>query len=233
MERLLNMMGSRIKKVEARKEQIEITYFTDPMCCWSWALEPHWKKLLSEYKDQIDYSYRMGGLLKDWDSFSDPLSAVSKPVQMGPVWMEAKYISGMPIQDNIWIQDAPSSSYPACIAVKSAAQQSKVAEEKFLYALWEAAMAKGRNTSKVEVILSVAEALSKEMPDVFSFEAFRKDFNSKASRQAFREDLEAAKRHSIARFPTMIMKNRTGKMLQITGYRPYEVLKEAIQVLCS
>ena len=39
---------------------------------------------------------------------------------MVPVWMHAQYVSGMPMDANIWMKDAPASSYTACFAVKNA-----------------------------------------------------------------------------------------------------------------
>jgi len=216
-----------------RGDKIKITYYTDPLCCWSWALEPQWRKLLQAYEGQLEVSYKMGGLLKDWNSFQDPMNVVSKPIQMGPVWMEAKYISGVPIQDSIWIHDAPSSSYPACIAVKSASLQSKWAEEALLQALWEGVMVKGLNIAKPDTIMAIAKNLSSRAPHAFSFHAFQQDFNSPVSRDAFREDLENTRRYKISRFPTLILKNEQDKALQITGYRTYRVLEQALLALST
>jgi len=63
--------------------EIEIEYFTDPLCCWSWAMEPGLRRLRSEFGDAIALRSRMGGMLLDWRRFSDPLNAVYRPAQMG------------------------------------------------------------------------------------------------------------------------------------------------------
>ena len=34
--------------------------------------------------------------------------------------MQTRHVSGMPIDDRIWLEDPPSSSYLACLAVKAA-----------------------------------------------------------------------------------------------------------------
>jgi hypothetical protein len=68
------------------EDLVEITYYTDPLCCWSWAFEPQWRRLRYEYSGKIKWRYRMGGLLPDWSSFSDPMNDVSRPIQMGPFW---------------------------------------------------------------------------------------------------------------------------------------------------
>src|SRR3546814_17149873 len=44
----------------------EIVYFTDPLCSWSWALEPQWRRLLFTFGDRLYWRYRMGGMIPDW-----------------------------------------------------------------------------------------------------------------------------------------------------------------------
>jgi putative protein-disulfide isomerase len=141
---------------------VDITYYTDPLCCWSWAMETSWQKLLSTLRDEINYRYCMAGMLPSWDAYHDTLNAVTRPVQMGPVWMHARQMSGVPINDRIWITDPPASSYPACIAVKCAEMQSRMLGEKYLYKLREAVMMNGQNIAKTEVLQSIATTLSSE-----------------------------------------------------------------------
>lgn len=116
-------------KENSKADLLEITYYTDPLCCWSWAFEPQWRRFLYEFRGKIRYRYCMGGLLPQWNNYNDAINSVTRPIQRGPVWMHAKQMSGMPIDQNIWMRDPPSSSYPACIAVKCAALQSPYAEE--------------------------------------------------------------------------------------------------------
>ena len=86
----------------------------DPLCCWSWALEPQWRRLRYEYGRQIRWRYRMAGMIAGWDGYDDPLMSLSRSAQMGPVWLQARHLSGMPTKDQVWTEDPPSSSYPAC-----------------------------------------------------------------------------------------------------------------------
>ena len=65
---------------------IEIVYYTDPLCCWSWAFEPHWRRLREEFGGALDWRYRMAAMIADWNSYNDPLNSVNRPVQMGPIW---------------------------------------------------------------------------------------------------------------------------------------------------
>src|SRR4051794_21017197 len=116
---------------QQQADLLEITYYTDPLCCWSWGFEPQWRKLLAEFSGKLKTRYCMGGLLPGWKNFHDAVNAVTKPVQMGPVWMHAAQVSGMPIQHNLWVKDPPASSYPACMAVKCAGLQSAEAEDMY------------------------------------------------------------------------------------------------------
>ncbi|HEY6900977.1 MAG TPA: DsbA family protein, partial [Puia sp.] len=86
---------------EAKGAGVEVIYYTDPLCCWSWAMEPQWKRFVDE--TGITITYKMGGLLPSWNNFNDKLNSIRKPIQMGPEWMHAKYLSGAEIDNRIWI----------------------------------------------------------------------------------------------------------------------------------
>jgi predicted DsbA family dithiol-disulfide isomerase len=215
---------------EKEEAVLQIVYYTDPLCCWSWAFEPQWRRLRYELGNQISWRYCMGGLLANWDSYNDPMNAVNRPVQMGPLWFEAKHISGMPIREHIWHVDPPASSYPACIAVKCAALQSAAAEEAYLRVLREAVMLQEKNIAKQEVLLEVANNLSVDHPEVLDLPTFEKNWRSGAGRLPFQNDLQQVHYHKISRFPTLTIVNRqNNKGVMIVGYRPYPVLLQAIE----
>ena len=103
----------------------EIIYYTDPLCCWSWSMEPHWQRFKQGLTQEVTIRYKMGGLLPSWNLFHDANNSIRKPVQMGPEWLHAKHVSGAVIDDRLWIIDPPASSFPACIAVKAAELQGQ------------------------------------------------------------------------------------------------------------
>lgn len=210
-------------------DRVEIVYYTDPLCCWSWALEPHFRRLCESFGDQIHWRYCMGGLIADWNSYSDPMNSVSRPIQMGPVWMEARHISGVPIHERIWLDDPPASSYPACIAVKCALLQSASAGEAYLRSLREAVMVKGRNIAKREILIEVAGELAATPPKVLDLDQFVHDLETNAGVAAFREDLHKVHYHRIGRFPTLTLSKPKGPGVIIVGYRPYQALLTALK----
>ncbi|MEX8548058.1 MAG: DsbA family protein [Mucilaginibacter sp.] len=212
-------------------DRIVIEYYTDPLCCWSWALEPHWQKLLHEFKDYITYSYFMGGLIPNWQNYQDPMNSINRPGQLGPLWMEAGQVTQTIIDPAIWAEDPPTSSYPACIAVKSAEMQSKAAGEKYLYKLREAVMTNKQNIAKPEVLAAIARNFSEINPDLLNYNQFLEDISGEKSLQLFRNDLQNVRYNRIGRFPTLTIHKPGQTGVILTGYRPYEVLLQAISVV--
>jgi putative protein-disulfide isomerase len=225
----MNEQSVQSHKLAQEVDRVEIVYYTDPLCCWSWAFEPQWRKLRYEFSGKIAWQYKMGGLIADWNHFQDPMNSISRPAQMGPLWMEAKHISGMPINDRIWLTDPPSSSYPACIAVKCAQIQSPQAGEAYLRKLREAVMLHGRNIAKREVLLEVAQELAAPSPQILDAKQFEQALVQNTGLDAFREDLQQIRYHAISRFPTLTIRRPKGQGVLIVGYRPYQALLTALK----
>lgn len=215
---------------------IQITFYTDPLCCWSWASGPSIQRLKAELGEDLQLRYCMGGLIPDWKSYSDPVNAVTRPIQMGPVWRHAAVTCGMPIDERLWVLDPPSSSYPACIAVKAAGLQLADFEEAYLHLLWKHCMIEGKNIAKQEELITVAMQLSKENPS-FDPEAFSFDLCNGKGLAAFRSDLEEVQLKRIPRFPSMLVKKDNADPILIQGFRTYEhlygVFKTDEQKLCE
>ncbi|WP_343691346.1 DsbA family protein [Chitinophaga sp.] len=213
---------------------IEVVCYTDPLCCWSWAFEPVLQQMNVEYGDMISLRYCMGGMLADWKRYHDPVQAVSRPLQMGPIWMQAKQMTGAAIDDKIWFKDPPASSYPACVAVKTAALQSQEMEKKYLRLLWEAVMVKGKNIARKEVLLDIAAALENAYPESFSAEKFGIQLGCKATVDAFRADLQEVSYRRIERFPSLLLTSRiSGQALLLTGNRPFEAVAKGLEKLLN
>jgi putative protein-disulfide isomerase len=214
---------------ENKADRVEITFYTDPLCCWSWAFESQWRKLQYEFQDKLVLRYVMTGLLPSWKNYSDSVYSVSRPQQMGPVWMEACETSGMPINSKIWVEDPPASSYPACIAVKCIQLQSQDASVKYLRLLREAVMLQGKNIAKQDVLIQIAKKIATDFPGVINLAQFANDLTSDSGVEAFRPDWQEAQSRNITRSPTLIMRSRSKPAIMLTGYRPYPVLLEALK----
>ncbi len=218
-----NQQAENKHKYLKQADLLEIIYYTDPLCCWSWIFEPEWRKLLTHFQNNVRWRYCMGGLLPGWKNYYDAINSVSKPLQMGPVWMHAAAVSGINIRHDIWAKDPPASSYPACIAVKCAQLQSEAAGEKYLFLLREACMMKGDNIAKKEVLINTAMLLSGDETITFDFDEFKNNLLETEGREAFRKDLQEVKYYGINRFPTLVIKSGENAKI-ITGYYKYETL---------
>jgi putative protein-disulfide isomerase len=206
---------------------VEVTFYTDPLCCWSWAMQPAWDRVVAECAEGVKVQYKMGGLLPSWKHFEDAAHSISRPTQMGPEWMHAAHLSGVTINSQIWITDPPASSYPACIAVKCVQLQSEGYGEKFLQILRKAVMVDGKNIAKNGVIQDAAWLLHDQHPD-FDLFKFRDDLMGDAGKEAFRKDLQDGKYLAVNRFPTLVVKRKLGPAVMLTGYQSYESLKAGI-----
>lgn len=206
---------------------IDITYYTDPLCCWSWAFENERQKLHAAFDDAITWRYCMGGLLPSWSNYHDAINSVSKPLQMGPMWMHAAAVTNTFISHDIWVKDPPASSYPACIAVKSAGLQSRAAEEKYLFLLRQACMMHGKNIAKADVLLELADELTNDKNMHFDVTLFKKHLFGDEGKEAFKKDLQEVKYRGINRFPSLLIKH-SNKAKLLTGYHPFESINKIL-----
>ena len=213
--------------IQEEKDELNIVYYTDPLCCWSWAMRPQLARLTADWKGTIHWRYCMGGLLPSWNQFTDSLNSISRPAQMGPIWMQAGQLTDLPIPHRIWIDDPPASSYPACIAVKSAMLQSPALGELYFHFIQEAIMVHRLNIAKYEVLQQVAEQVAASATS-FDVNRFIEDMTNGNGLEAFRNDIQEVKYRSIQRFPTLLVRRTAQSPLLITGYKPADVIMKII-----
>jgi predicted DsbA family dithiol-disulfide isomerase len=198
---------------------IQVFYYTDPACPWSWALEPSLRKLLCVFGQSLRFTYVMCGMARE---FSNPQALVGE-------LLEAGARSGMPVDPRLWLEGPPGSSFPACIAVKAAAEQGDPAA--YLRRVREGVQCRRRK-------LDVAEALVEEARAVpgLDVERFRIDLSSHASLESFGADLErataVAPEHYAAgservQLPSLEFRAADGAIHGVYGYAAYEDLERA------
>lgn len=214
------------KQISDKASEVRITFYTDPLCCWSWAFENVWRKFLHHYAAEVSYRYVLCGMIPDWNTYTDDMNAVCKPLQMGPVWMHTSEVTHTPMKYSIWHEDPPASSYPSCLAVKTASLQSPKAEDLYLHAARQALMLEGKNIAKQQVLFDLAKKLHGAD---FDYEQFRLDWQSGRGKEAFKADLQKAKTNSIGRYPTLTFQKTGGEGIMIVGYRPLDALVQVYQ----
>lgn len=152
---------------------VQVTYYTDPACPWSWAAEPALRRLLSEFGDGVAITYVMGGLAREF----------RKPAVTAEHQLDAMAASGMPGDPRVWLSRPPSSSYPACLAVKAAAEQGL--DGPYLRRVREAWMCERRKLDNPDALTDVARSV-----DGLDVERFAVDLGSNAIVERFGADLE-------------------------------------------
>src|SRR4051812_21150284 len=96
-----------VSSVDANVPHLEVTCYTDPLCPWSWAMEPQWRRFRSEYGVQLDWRNVMGGMIADWPSYNDALNSIHNPAQMAAHWYHIRQLTGAPFDETLWSDDPP------------------------------------------------------------------------------------------------------------------------------
>lgn len=154
---------------------VHATYYTDPACPWSWALEPSLARLRVEFGEEVRVTYVMGGLAREF----------GRSERLIGEWLDAADRSGMPVDARLWLEGAPASSFPACLAVKAAGEQGDPA--RFLRRLREGLLCGRRKLDTTEALVEEARAVGG-----IDIERFRIDLRSNAIVEKFGADLEWA-----------------------------------------
>jgi predicted DsbA family dithiol-disulfide isomerase len=160
---------------------VRVRYHTDPACPASWAAEPALRRLLVEFGADLSITYVMGGLAREYEA---PYESRVRE------WLQYADRSGMPFDPLLWTEGPIRSTYPACIAVKAAAEQDAAAAGRYLRALREGLMCFRRKLDAKEALVEEARGAGLDV------ERFRIDLDSHAILEAFGADLEARRAHS-------------------------------------
>jgi putative protein-disulfide isomerase len=210
---------------------VRVRCITDPACVWSWAVEPAVRALMVEFGANLEWTFVMGGLCRDFDA--------ARRAELVQVWPEAAAESGMPTDPRIWHSSPPASSYPACLAVKAAQVQGKDAGYEMLRALREGLTCARAKLDETEALVTVAQATGLDA------DRFRADLASAAVAEAFEADLEIARNvPDVVRaqgsvrcspsvgaervpFPTFRFEGEDGELAWSCGWRTLEHIRSA------
>lgn len=199
---------------------MHVSYYTDPACPWSWAAEPALRRLQAEFGADLDITYIMGGLARE----------LSRPLETMRHVLDAGEASGMPVDPRLWLDHPPRSSYPACQAVKAAAEQGL--DGPYLRVVREGLMARRQKLDTADTLVAAARAVAGM--DVARFAV---DLQSAAIVEAFGADLEEVRdvpeaarvegafersgRQDRLPFPTLVFVAADGVRHAVYGRRPY------------
>jgi predicted DsbA family dithiol-disulfide isomerase len=199
--------------------EIHTYYYTDPMCPWSWAIEPALRKLLVEFAGQLSMSYVMCGMARE----------VGDATQVVSEMLEAADQSGMPVDARLWLAAPPSGSHPACLAVKAASEQGDPGP--YLRRLREGLLCRRRKLDTGDAL--IAEA--REVPGL-DVERLRLGLASHGVLEAFAADLDrcaavSSEHHSPGgdrvKLPSLEFVGADGEVHGVYGPADYSALRAA------
>ena len=155
---------------------VQVRFYTDPACPWSWAAEPALRRLIWEFEGELEFVWVMGGLARSYER--------ANPLDLIGTWLDDADAGGMPCDPRIWTENPLDSTYPACRAVKAAAEQGWEAGYDYLRVLREGIMCERRKLDHADTLIDAAARAGIDR------ERFASDFRSDASTGAFDADLE-------------------------------------------
>jgi predicted DsbA family dithiol-disulfide isomerase len=155
---------------------VEVRFYTDPACPWSWAAEPALRRLIWEFEGELRFVWVMGGLARSYEK-ANLLDIVS-------TWLEDAAAGGMPSDPRIWTQNPLDSTYPACQAAEAAKEQGWEAGYRYLRTLREGIMFERRKLDHAEALIDAAGRAGIDR------QRFESDLRSHAITELFGADLE-------------------------------------------
>jgi putative protein-disulfide isomerase len=166
---------------------VTVSYHTDPACPWSWAAEPAVRKLMTEFGDSLQWTFTMAGLARDLAPGESPAAPLPPETRarLMEEWLRVSEQTAAPLDPLLWAEGALRTTYPACMAVKGAAEQAADGGYAYLRRLREALMCERRKLDGAEALADEARRSGLDV------ERFRLDLRSHAITEAFGADLEA------------------------------------------
>jgi putative protein-disulfide isomerase len=185
-----------------------------------------------EFADSLFWTYVMGGLARDYTQDAGRIHQ-----ELLVEWLDAADDGGMPLDPRLWTEGPIGSTYPACMAVKAAAEQSGDGGGAYLRALREGLFCFRRKLDTTEALVEEARRVRLDV------ERFRIDLGSHAIVEAFGADLELTRtipdearaaggvtaNGKVERltFPTLVFEGEDGSRHAVYGVRPYEDYQQA------
>jgi Thioredoxin len=135
-----------------------------------------------EFGADLSITYVMGGLSREYEP----------PHELRLVeWLDAADRSGMPVDPRLWSEGPIRSTYPACMAVKAAAEQGEEAAGRYLRAVREGLFCFRRKLDAKEALVAEAQTAGLDV------QRFRVDLDSHAIVEAFGSDLEETRSREL------------------------------------
>jgi putative protein-disulfide isomerase len=218
---------------------VAVDYHTDPVCPWSWAAEPRIRALMMEFGEDLRWRLVMGGLAREVAPGVSPRASLPPAVRAGLVeaWLRVSAETGAPLDPLTWAEGGIRTTYPACMAVRAAAEQGTEPAFAYLRRLREGVMCERLKLDHAEALVEAARQAGLDV------ERFRLGLRSNAITEAFGADLEAtaalvagqgarpprsSEGAGGAALPTVVFAGEAGRET-VAGLQPLEVYRGAAE----
>jgi 2-hydroxychromene-2-carboxylate isomerase len=136
---------------------LDVHCFFDPLDPRGWGSEPAVRWLRAAHPDAT-WQYHAVPLLDSWDRYDGPEFPAGRE-SAAAVCARVSEDSGMPIDEFLWFEDAPSTSHPACRAVAAAFGTGTDAGRRLLRAARESTFIRRTNLDSPEAVRTLADAV--------------------------------------------------------------------------
>jgi protein-disulfide isomerase-like protein with CxxC motif len=181
-------------------------------------MDPALRKFSILYSERISIKHVYGGLLQNWNGFSDAGNGIRHPADVALHWEEVAKHSGQPINPRVWLDDPLDSSWPACLACLAVRSLEPSRELPYLRLLREAVFLDARNIAREDILAELAERVG---IDRMRFMARLKGEETALS---FQRDRELMHSSGMRGFPSMLF-IRGQQTRGIQGARNFGVIE--------
>lgn len=196
-------------------ETLEITFYHDVLCGWSWLADKRLRLLGEEIPLEIDYRpfpLRFEEMMPSKKERTAEIRALRKVAKEGDL---------QGITTDLWkSSDPPRSSLPPLLALEAARIVSGVAgRDRLLASMRRAAFHAGLNVSRDDVLIELAEQCRIDVG------RFRTALNSSGTRRLVTDAYEDASSHGVEATPAIVV----GGEWLLTGARTVDDYRETLQ----
>ena len=207
-------------------------------------MEPAIRSLMVSFGDGLRWRFVMGGLGRDLlDEGSGPSRQLGSAATARLVseWLTAAEVAEAPLDPLVWFESPLRSTFPACMAVKAAAEQAPDGGYRYLRRLREGILCERRRLDHAEPLVEEARAAGLDV------ERFRIDLRSHGITEAFAADLDAtaalaeeeraggdvhgSRTTSGAVLPTLVISSEAGERRVLVGLHGLGECRAAVEEL--
>lgn len=221
---------------------MQVRYYTDPACVWSWGAEPMLRRLMWEFEGELEFVWVMGGLARRYGGgYRDEEGAIGSGADcfadLMSHWLNVAGRTGMPCDPRLWTTGPIASTYPGCIAVEAAGEQGWEAGYRYLRRLREGLFCERRKLDNPSALRAEAEAAGLD-PQRFAvaldshgpveaFGAHMEEVRTIPAEAREQKKLSHTEGRERLSFPSVVFLGEGGERRGVYGWRPLEAYRDA------